>query len=148
MNHFADTKTICLVGCGKKKLSQATFAKDIYTSYYFCLKRQYAEKFADSWFIISAKHHLLSPNQIIEPYDKTLTNAGVKAQRDWAAIVAEQLGQVANPKDTIIILAGKDYFKQLLPLIQEFNTELPLKGLGQSEQNRQLKNYLEKGTPS
>ncbi len=136
------TKTICLVGCGKQKLAWPTQAKDMYTSPFFRRKRQYAERFADSWFIISAKHHLLPPDQVIEPY--ALIGAGVKAQRSWAAIVAGQLRQVTDPKDTIIILAGKDYFEYLGPLLLSYNVELPLKGLRQGEQNRWLKDCLER----
>ncbi len=85
----------------------------------------------------------MPPDQIVEPYDETLMGAGVEAQKNWATIVAEQLRQVTNPKDTIIILAGKDYVEYLCPLLLSCNVEPPLKGLRQGEQNRWLKDRLE-----
>lgn len=138
------SKTICLVGCGKRKTPDQDKAKDIYTSPFFRLKRHYAEKFGDSWFIISAKHHLLNPEKRIDPYDETLNGAGVTAKKSWAAIVHEQLCQVISPNDTIIILAGKDYFGHLLPLLTSYKVMLPLKGLGQGCQMKWLKSELNK----
>lgn len=136
-------KTICLVGCGKQKTPHPGLAKDIYTSSFFRRKRQYAERFADIWFIISAKHHVLKPDSIIAPYDESLIGAGVTKKKTWAAVVAEQLRTIARPGDTLIILGGKDYFEHLLPLLPDLKIELPLKGLRQGEQNQWLKGRLE-----
>jgi len=135
-------KTICLVGCGKQKAALRAPAKDIYTSPFFRLKRQYAERFGDSWFIISAEHHLLKPDKEIDPYENTLKGSGVESKKSWAARVHEQLCQVVAPKDTLIILAGKDYFEHLLPFLQGVSVKLPLKGLKQGEQNKWLKDCL------
>ena len=143
-NKSDPAKTICLVGCGKQKDPGRARAKDIYTSPFFRYKRQYAETFGDSWFIISAKHHLLNPDKIIEPYDETLNSAGVAAKQSWAAIVHEQLCQVISPNDTIVILAGKDYFGHLLPLLGCYKVLLPLKGLKQGGQMQWLKSELSK----
>ena len=145
MGNKADpAQTIYLVGCGKQKASSRARAKDIYTSPFFRYKRQYAERFGDSWFIISAKHHLLHPDKMIEPYDEALNDAGVATKKSWAAIVHKQLCQVINPNDIIIILAGKDYFGHLLPLLGSYKVLLPLKGLKQGGQMQWLKSELSK----
>ena len=135
-------KTICLVGCGKQKAPGRARAKDIYTSPFFQYKRQYAERFGESWFIISAKHHLLHPDKVIEPYDEALNGAGVTTKKSWATIVYEQLYQVISPNDTIVILAGKDYFEYLLPLLGCYKVLLPLKRLKQGGQMQWLKSEL------
>ena len=36
------------------------------------------------WFILSAKYGIVDPEQMIEPYEKTLNKMGVADQRDWA----------------------------------------------------------------
>ena len=45
-----------------------------------------------SWYVLSAKHHLLDPDgSEIKPYDETLNTAGIDARRKWAETVYEQL---------------------------------------------------------
>lgn len=62
---------ITLVGCVKSKLKTPAKARDLYTSSYFAKMRDYAERVAGRWFILSAKHGLVSPDQRLTPTIRT-----------------------------------------------------------------------------
>lgn len=79
------------VSCTKSKREQAAKPADLYMpSAFFRKAREYAERNHDSWYVLSAKHHLLNPNgPSIEPYDETLSGAPAKRKREWAQTVYE-----------------------------------------------------------
>ncbi|MFB9570731.1 DUF6884 domain-containing protein, partial [Saccharopolyspora hordei] len=66
---------IGLVSCTKSKREYATKPANLYLeSAFFRKARKYAEANHDSWYILSAKYHLLNPDgPTIEPYDETLS---------------------------------------------------------------------------
>lgn len=116
-----DTPRIALVGCGSAKQDlddgETVPAKDLYTSPYFSLKREYAEECCDEWKILSAKHGLLDPETEIESYDASLNprsdsyigdyEAGV-----WAVETAQSLSVWTSfkiPYTHYVVLAGEDY---------------------------------------
>jgi len=71
-----------LIGCGAAKAPETVEARNLYTSSYFAVKRQYAEaavqwaktadRRANSWGILSAEHAILPPRLEVEPYDTTI----------------------------------------------------------------------------
>jgi hypothetical protein len=67
-----DTMTVGLVACSAKKRDFSSPAKDMYLGDLFKKARRWAELFCDEWGILSAKHGLLLPDQVIEPYDQVL----------------------------------------------------------------------------
>jgi len=64
------------VGCGKGKLDHATKARYLYTGSLFRKANAYCIANYDEWFILSAKHGLLDPNDVIDPYDLSLKILG------------------------------------------------------------------------
>jgi hypothetical protein len=76
---------VALVSCVKSKRSAPTPACDLYTSPLFRHLRGYAEANADTWYILSAGHGLLRPDQVVAPYERTLNNAGGAARTGPAA---------------------------------------------------------------
>lgn len=80
-----------LVGCVKTKLSSGTAAQDLYVSPLFIGRREYVERTCDTWYVLSALHGLLQPEQRIEPYDVTLTRMGIGERRSWAGRVLSEL---------------------------------------------------------
>lgn len=95
-----DVETIALVACAAAKVQSAA-AKDLYVSSLFRKSRTFAERNADSWYILSAKHGLVSPDQVIEPYDLTLNRMPIADRRPWAAHVNRQLEEVVGPGDRL-----------------------------------------------
>src|SRR5437879_2590214 len=57
-----------LVGCVKSKRSVPTAAADLYTSTLFVGRRRWVEASCERWFILSAKHGVVPPDELIEPY--------------------------------------------------------------------------------
>lgn len=101
-----DGLTIVLVGCGSAKIDEPAPARDLYSSNYFKLKRAYAEAVGDAWYILSAEHGLVAPDEILEPYDTTMTDV---EPREWEKQVREELPQAGV--ETAIVLAGSDYLE-------------------------------------
>ena len=110
-----------LVGCGSKKRSTASKAKDLYTSRYFKWKRRFAEIYGDDWHITSAEHGLLDPDTVIEPYDKSLTNMDPAARRAWGSDTSEELqGLEWEHVDVVILLMGQLYIEPIEPTLETF----------------------------
>lgn len=82
---------IGLVGCVKSKRGSAARAADLYTSALFLGRRRWVEASCSRWYILSAKHGLVAPDEILEPYDETLTTKGGRDRRAWADGVLSQL---------------------------------------------------------
>ena len=82
---------IGLVGCVKSKLTVASPARDLYTSTLFVGRRRFVEASCDRWFILSAKHGVVDPDAILEPYDETLKTASRAARRAWSQRVLSAL---------------------------------------------------------
>jgi hypothetical protein len=80
-----------LVGCVKGKRSASAPARDLYTSPLFLGRRAFVETTCDEWFILSAKHGLVSPDDVLDPYDETLKDASEAHRRQWSARVLDQL---------------------------------------------------------
>jgi hypothetical protein len=102
---------IGLVGCVKSKQAHAARAKDLYTSPLFRGRRSFVERTRDPWFILSAKHGLVDPEAVIEPYDVTLTAASTTERRRWSQMVLASLeATVAGSTDlTVEFHAGAAY---------------------------------------
>ena len=65
---------IGLVSCGAHKQPFPAPGEFLYTSQLFRRSRAFAVETMDRWFILSAEHGLLSPEEIVSPYDKALSN--------------------------------------------------------------------------
>jgi hypothetical protein len=94
---YTEFMQVGLVGCVKKKAGTARAAEDLYTSTLFKDRRRYVERTCRRWFILSARHGLVDPATVLEPYDETLTSASRAARRTWSAGVLDQLaGQLGD----------------------------------------------------
>jgi len=138
---------IGLVSCVKTKRETSTTPKDLYTSSYFKKMRSYAEQYHDEWWILSAKHGLIDPEgDPIEPYDETLSRARVAKKREWANRVADQLDdrELLFEDVTLVFHAGKDYYGELVPLIEDSGVviKIPTEGLAIGEKQAWYKERL------
>lgn len=90
---------IALISCGKMKQNYRCEARELYApSQLFTLSYQYAKRYADQIYILSAKYGLLSKTDVIEPYDLTLTDLPLKRQQAWANYVLTQLKAKCDPE--------------------------------------------------
>lgn len=102
---------LVLLGCVKTKRRGNWPARDLYTSRLFIGRRDYAESLGAPWFILSAKHGLVSPTADIEDYDVSLDDAPAAKRDAWAAEVLAGLdAQVGSLEGKLIeIHAGDQY---------------------------------------
>lgn len=113
----AGVERIALISCSKKKKPYECRAKELYSaSELFSLSYAYAKYFANRIYILSAKHGLVGEDEIIAPYDETLSTKNPFEKKAWSQKVLSQLKQVCDTQSAeFIILAGKDYYEYLLP---------------------------------
>ena len=129
-------KTIVLVSCTSMKKKGFYKAKELYNSPWFHKVLSIVERMGDQWYIISAEHGLLDPNQIILDYNTTLLKMKKNQREDWAKKVLKDFLPLVESGDKVIILAGKYYREFLEPeLIKKGVTiEVPTKHLTTGKQ--------------
>lgn len=127
---------LCLVSCARKKLPHPAPAKDLYASIPFRKMRTLVEAQDWPWFILSAKYGIVDPEQMIEPYEKTLNKMGVADQRDWAERCLGALEPLLADVQSVVFLAGARYRKFLAPALRDRGVavHVPMAGLRSGEQ--------------
>jgi cytoplasmic iron level regulating protein YaaA (DUF328/UPF0246 family) len=138
-------KTVALVSCVSEKNNQALPARELYCSDWFIKASRYAMQISDEWYILSAKHGLLSPNKVIDPYNQTLKSMSSKSRRAWAKKVYGELQKILNPGDQVVFLAGETYREHLSDMARKMgcNVNIPMEGLRIGEQLKWLKEHLQ-----
>lgn len=128
---------LVLVSCAKRKRATAAPARDLYTSPLFRKSRAYAESTGTPWFVLSAKHGLVSHATVLEPYDVTLATTSREYRREWARRVLHELEVAVDSLDgrSIEIHAGAAYTTSLRPLLESRGALVsePLQGLRQGQ---------------
>jgi hypothetical protein len=119
---------VALISCTSKKKEYKCKASELYSeSPRFALAYEYAKKKCDRIYILSAKHGLVSADEIIEPYNETLKDKSASERKRWSLSVFMELqSKFSLEEDEFLILAGSAYNEHLLPYIKKY--ELPLKG--------------------
>lgn len=110
---------VCLVACASSKQHKPASAKDLYISTLFKKSRWLAEKFYDRWCVLSAKHGVVAPEEIIAPYDQTLNAMSAAERREWAHRVCQQLEARLKPQDEVTFLAGQRYRSGVIEALRE-----------------------------
>lgn len=90
---FCDGKSrrVILISCAATKLDHPAPAADLYTSPLFVKARSYAEGSGHPWFVLSARHGLVEPTTVLEPYDLKLADLTPGERSAWADRVTRAL---------------------------------------------------------
>jgi hypothetical protein len=133
-------QTVYLISCVKKKRTKPSPARELYRSDWFKKAREYVETSNCAWFVLSAKYGLVSPDQIISPYKKTLNKMLVSERKAWAEKVLRQLQKAMPQLSQVIVLAGERYREFLIPNLEvdRVSVVVPMKGLAIGQQLRWL----------
>lgn len=141
---------IALVSCSAMKLDAPAAARDLYCSPLFKLQRRWAELRFDRWFILSAKHGLVLPDQRLEPYDRRLEDYSSQERRLWGAHVIEQLRTSTRgiARCLIEVYAGSAYYEALAGRMrpEEWSLCSPFHGLGIGQRLQRLGQMIERDT--
>lgn len=100
---------IALVACAKTKTDHPAPAATLYVSALYRKSLLAALDRTRSVYILSAEHGLVSLNQQLEPYEKTLKTMPAQDRRAWGERVADAISRIAKPRDTMLLFAGDDY---------------------------------------
>jgi hypothetical protein len=102
---------IGLVGCVKTKANSALPAKDLYLSPLFKGRRRFVENTCAEWWILSALHGLVRPDDKLEPYDVALVNSSRREKQFWSRAVLAAIDDNVDARegDTFELHAGADY---------------------------------------
>ena len=119
-----------------KKRSNIASAKDLYLSHWFIKARNFVEARDRPWFILSAEHGLVAPDELLEPYEKSLNTMSVSDRRDWAEKVISQMSEKMPKAQSVVFLAGRRYREFLEDHLrnQGVFVEVPMEGLRIGEQ--------------
>ena len=118
-------------------------ACDLYQSAWFKKARRYAEQRGDAYFILSAKHGLLRPDAVIDPYERTLVDMTRRERIYWANWVLLELALASEPCH-VVVLAGRLYREFVVDglLRGGYTVEVPMEGLGIGQQLRWLDEHV------
>jgi len=110
-----ESANVVLVGCVKTKRAHGAAAKDLYVSDYFLKMRSFAEASGRPWFILSAEHGLVDPDQWLEPYERYLPDTSRDYRLAWGEKVAQQLEDAVGPLSDLVvdIHAGAAYVESV-----------------------------------
>jgi hypothetical protein len=112
-------KNVCLIACASKKLAFASPAQDLYQSALFSKSVTWMKgQNFDGWFILSAKHALVSPDTVLDPYDLTLKTMNTAQKRQWSATVLSDLLDVLDESASVTFLAGNPVTVHLSILVR------------------------------
>lgn len=126
--------TLVVVSCGARKIwaKGATGkipAKNAYIGPLFHVEKEYAEKFAGRWVILSAKYGFLDPDTPIEKYEVTFKDPGTNP-----ISVHELQEQVKRREldsfERAVVLGGKKYVERVEKAFEGSNVKIvaPLHG--------------------
>jgi hypothetical protein len=110
---------VALVACVKSKGPAVAAARRLYTAPLFRASAAYVERVADRWFILSAQHGLLHPDQQVAPYERTLNRMPVAERAAWAVEVLNTLRPMLGSKTSLVVLAGTAYRERLLAPLRD-----------------------------
>jgi hypothetical protein len=148
MKRMYRPKRLICVACCKSKLDHRAKVDDIYISDLFKKASHFAwramanPKYQSDIRIISAKHGLLNPMDVIDPYDATLSKFSPKEIQEWSDMVITQIRHLYPDRlNRVTFLAGKSYrapIENHLKSIYRCTVDAPLAGLGIGEQKQWL----------
>lgn len=133
-----------LIACCNQKLDHAAQAADLYQSPLFKKALAWAQKNCEQTFILSAKHGLVTLDQVIDPYDLTLTKMPAYSRLQWAQATYAQMGHIIQHATEVTFLAGHYYVEHLAEwlLRDDIPVSVPMQGLGIGYQLQWLTNQL------
>lgn len=134
--------TIALIACSASKSPAPAPARHLYTGQLFRASVRYAEAAGLPWAVLSAKHGLLLPDDVIEPYDLSMRDLNLSQREAWARLTANRVFMRYGKPLHVVLLAGGAYrwplTVELLVYGRETKIDTPLYGLGIGQQKRRL----------
>lgn len=139
-------RRVVLISCGSSKQSRPMPAKDLYIGPLFRSASRYAQAVGCRWYIVSALHGLVSPQQVLRPYDAFIRNMSPRRRLALGCRVVNELALREPARTTTVELhLGKAYRDALNPWLvrQGFSVSDPLSELPDKRVGFRLQWYAE-----
>jgi hypothetical protein len=94
---------LLLVGCVKTQLDGPAPAEELFVSELFRRRRRHAEAAGSPWYVLSSRHGLLRPDEVVAPYDLPLGRQPVAYRRAWGAAAVERLAREAGNLRNVVV---------------------------------------------
>ena len=114
---------LAIISCSKSKLPGPQRVRELYIGELFKLSVKAAEVLAERWVVISGRHGVLHPDDIIESYDESVMTKSRNQREQWGQHVSRQL------KLCLPALQGSQVLSFVSAPYQQF---LDLSGVGAS----------------
>ena len=146
---------LVVVPCGMRKIwdvnpsAGPTPAKNAYVGAPFKVNREYAERFADRWVVLSAKYGFIDPDFVIpENYDVTFKRPEtqpVSVSKLRRQIVEKGLNNFSK----VVVLGGRDYVAVTRRAFEGFKVTViaPTLGLPIGRAMRKVRRAIQEGAP-
>ncbi|HLY30682.1 MAG TPA: hypothetical protein VKQ36_06615 [Ktedonobacterales bacterium] len=126
-------QSIGLVAASQRQRGDVRQAREQFdASPLFRRARDYCERTYGEWYILSARHYLLTPQQVIGPDEQRLHTLPAEERLRWATQVAQQLYTLARQRAeplTLVLFASQRYADLLGRVAPDLAIEQPLSGL-------------------
>lgn len=114
-------KTLVICSCTKNKLDHAATVGEMYRSQILTQIKQFQKSNGYDLIFISSKYGILSPTQIIEPYNQKLSSK--KSITELQTKLKSQIG-ILDHYSRIIVIMGEKYEKAIGPFLKNLNVEV------------------------
>ncbi|MGQ5263635.1 DUF6884 domain-containing protein [Micromonospora sp. ZYX-F-536] len=94
---------LLLLACAQTKREVPAPARQLYTSPLFRKGCTYAEHLGVPWFILSAEHALVTPDQLLTPYERYLPDTSDSYRAAWGLWAVERLDLLAGPLRGLVV---------------------------------------------
>jgi len=132
-----------LISCSKSKLATEALARELYTGHLFQKAVAWAEHHRYRWFIISALHGLVTPDQTLQPYNFTIKELRKPERESWAyRAISCQLSKYAPSGSHAFLIMPEPYRRHIQTTLRErgITYENPVEGMGIGQQMKWLTN--------
>lgn len=132
---------VALIACSASKCPAPAPARHLYTGQLFRASVRYAEAASLPWAVLSAKHGLLLPDDVIEPYCQSMRDLNLSQREAWARLAANRVSMRYGKPLHVVLLAGAAYCEPLVPELWRrgwITVEKPLAGLRIGQQRQRL----------
>lgn len=131
-----------LVPCSADKFDGPRPAIELYAkSALFRGARDEANRQKQQILILSALHHVLRSETVINRYNKTLNDMPIAERKAWATAVTQELAAILHPGDSVVSYLGAKYAEFVVPWLRRngYPVEEPLKGMSQGARGHWFK---------
>jgi len=137
-----DVKKIAIISGSKKRLSVSAPANKYFTGVLFRKAFEFAKKNFDVVLILSAKHYLLRPEQIVKPNDGYLFDISRDELNNWTDMTFKKLMKYISSDTEVYFYVAKRNREGLFNRLEEIGISCfaPLSNLSLGEQMRWFNN--------